>query len=152
MTKQSRFELPAPFEVPNTQLSALRLSRQIGTLPGVEAEDGGVRFHRAGWFEIVLTVAWEPTVRHGRRFAHTAVPHQHPLHSEAIEAGVLAELSQGRQLLRGSSVFGPGSIDRVVLEVWQDSGTSVSVPHASLEVRLLPGTDKLDETSPPSAG
>ena len=55
-----------------------------------------------------------------------------------VEAGVLVDLSGGKQLLRGNSVFGPAGVDRIELEVWQDSGTSVEVRGASLDVRPLP--------------
>ena len=41
-------------------------------------------------------------------------------------------------LLRGNTVFGPKGVDRIQLEVWQDSGTSVDIETASLEIRPLP--------------
>ena len=63
---------------------------------------------------------------------------EHPLHSEAIGAGVLVDLSDGKQLLRGNTVCGPKGVDRIQLEVWQDSGTSVDIETASLEIRPLP--------------
>jgi hypothetical protein len=65
------------------------------------------------------------------------VPGQEPLHSEAISAAVLHQLSGGRQLLRGNALFGPGAADELVLEVWQDSNESTTVKYAELLVREL---------------
>ena len=45
-------------------------------------------------------------IRLSTRFSHTKIPGQEPLHSEAIDAGVLAAISDGRQLLRGNTRFG----------------------------------------------
>jgi hypothetical protein len=128
-------------DVPNAQLTMLPLTTQAGELDGVEADDGDVKFRITGQFEVLLTVAWDTANREGHRFAHTALPDEHPLHSEAIEAGVLADISEGRQLLRGNGLFGPDTVDRITLGVWQNSGTSVRVEHASLEVRALPRRD-----------
>ena len=88
--------------------------------------------------EVLLTVDWRPSNRFGTRFAHTAIPDEHPLHSEAIDAGVLVDLSRGRRLLHGNSMFGPERTDRIDLEVWQDSGTPTDIRAASLEIRALP--------------
>jgi hypothetical protein len=82
-------------------------------------------------------VEWGSANRLGRRFSHTAIPDRHPLHSEAIEADVLVEISGGMQLLRGNSWFGPTGVDRIQLEVWQDSGGPVDLDTASLEIRPL---------------
>jgi hypothetical protein len=66
------------------------------------------------------------------------IPDTHPLHSEAIEADVLVALSNGKQLLRGNSVFDPSTSARsIALEVWQDSGETVTVHRARLGVRPL---------------
>src|SRR4051812_44752982 len=73
--------------------------------------DGAIVFRQYGWFEILLTVEWDPTNTEGTRFAHTAITDHHPLHSEAINASVLARLSNGRQLLRGNTIFEPGRVD-----------------------------------------
>jgi hypothetical protein len=135
---RARFELSAAVDVPNAQLTTLPLTKQVGELPGVQADDGGVKFRIAGQFEVLLTVAWDRANREGHRFAHTALPDEHPLHSEEIEADVLADISEGRQLLRGNGLFGPDSVDRITLGAWQNSGTSVRVEHASLEIRPLP--------------
>src|SRR4051794_38964206 len=75
----------------------------------VRLERGEVIFNERGWFEVLLTVSWDNANREGHRFSHTAVPDSHPLHSEAIEAGVLSDLSSGRQLLRGNTMFDPDS-------------------------------------------
>jgi hypothetical protein len=132
---RARFQTSVPLAIRDRQLTMVRLSKQDGHISGVDKDEGGIRFGRTGWFEVLLTVDWDVTNRRGHRFSHTALPDQHPLHSEAIEADVLAELSDGRQLLRGNGLFGPTSIDRITLEVWQDSGIPVRVERASLEVR-----------------
>ena len=86
---------------------------------------------------MLLSVAWDPSAVDGTRFSHTRIPDQEPLHSEAISAGVLAQLSDGRQLPRGNTLFGPDRTTSLVLEVWQDSGQPVEVRAASLTVREL---------------
>jgi hypothetical protein len=35
-------------------------------------------------------------------------------------------------------LFGPKGVDRIQLEVWQDSGAPVDIENASLEIRPLP--------------
>ena len=50
---------------------------------------------------------------------------------------MLVEISGGKQLLRGNSWFGPTGVDRIQLEVWQDSGGPVDLDTASLEIRPL---------------
>jgi hypothetical protein len=106
-------------------------------LDEVDSVDGGLRFTVRCWYEVMMTVGWDPADDRGHRFSHTSVPDQHPLHSEAIEARVLNALSDGEQLLRGNTVFTPDRIDRLRLEVWQDSGGAVMVRRASLVVRRL---------------
>ena len=138
MEQLARFALTAPAHVPSRTLTALRLAPTNDCIPGVETHEGGVSFKGTGWFEVLLTVDWGSTNRFGTRFSHTAIPDGHPLHSEAIDAGVLVDLSDGKQLLRGNTMFGPKGVDRIQLEVWQDSGTSLDVENASLEIRPLP--------------
>jgi hypothetical protein len=99
--------------------------------------DGGITFTERGWYEVLLTVAWDATNTQGTRFAHTAIPDKHPLHSEAINAAVLAELSSGKQLLRGNTIFAPGEVDHISLEVWHDADKTVQILGASLEIREL---------------
>jgi hypothetical protein len=101
--------------------------------------DGGITFRRAGWYEVLLTVNSDATNMHGTRFSHTAIPDQHPLHSEAINAAVLAALSSGRQLLRGHTIFVPGEVDHISLEVWHDANATLDILDASLEIRDLGG-------------
>jgi hypothetical protein len=101
------------------------------------ARDDGIAFCQRGWFEILLAVSWDPTNTEGTRFSHTAITDQHPLHSEAINAGVLVQLSDGKQLLRGNTIFEPGRIDHVTLEVWHDASAPVEIIEASLDVRDL---------------
>jgi len=138
MEQVAHFGLTAPAHVPSRSLTPLRLAPTNDCIPGVETHEGGISFKSAGWFEVLLTVDWGSTNRFGTRFSHTAIPDGHPLHSEAIDAGVLVDLSDGKQLLRGNTVFGPKGVDRIQLEVWQDSGTSVDIETASLEIRPLP--------------
>ena len=137
MHDDCRIELPHPVDVPSSKLYRLHLEPVGRQLSYVETAGGGLRFTDRCWFEILMTVAWDTSNHAGHRFAHTSVPDQHPLHSEAIEARVLNELSQGEQLLRGNTVFAPGSTDTLMLEVWQDSGESVTVHRASLVARRL---------------
>src|SRR4051794_23630782 len=96
------FKLATPFAVPSGELT--RLSLELRDESGVGARVNGdeIVFEVAGVYEVLLTVEWDPNVSEGRRFAHTAIPDSHPLHSEAIEAELLAALSNGKQLLRGN--------------------------------------------------
>jgi hypothetical protein len=101
-----------------------------------EAERGIV-FDTQGWYEVLLRVEWDPRETTGTRFAHTKIPDNEPLHSEAINAEVLARISGGRQLLRGNSVFGLDHTTSIVLEVWHDADKPVEISHAELVVREL---------------
>ena len=121
----------------SSTLTPIRLAEPADGSPHVGFAENGVVFHTEGWYEVLLDVHWDPDARQGTRFSHTKIPGQEPLHSEAIAADVLAQLSDGRQLLRGNSIFGPERTSCLVLEVWQDSGDSVSVENAALIVREL---------------
>ena len=134
---RARFRLREVVQVPDRRLTRLPLDSTDAQLSGIDVNDDGIAFGVTGWFEVLLTVDWGPSNRYGTRFSHTAIPDGHPLHSEAIDAGVLVDLSQGKQLLRGNSMFGPERVNRIELEVWQDSGTSLDIRHASLELRPL---------------
>ncbi|HEY2812509.1 MAG TPA: hypothetical protein VGJ03_03485 [Acidimicrobiales bacterium] len=91
-----------------------------------------LRIRADGWYEVLLCVHWDETDQAGTRFAHTRIPDQEPLHSEAIDASVLARISQGQQLLRGNSLFGPDRTTGLVLEVWHDSpATGAPCPRTS---------------------
>jgi hypothetical protein len=103
----------------------------------VPSGDGGVRFRTLGWYEVLLKVEWDTRDAEGTRFSHTRVPGQEPVHSEAISAAVLHEISKGRQLLRGNGLFGPGAAEEVGLEVWQDGRHETTVHHAELVIREL---------------
>jgi hypothetical protein len=132
----ARFELAGPHRVPNGSLTRLQLHPVGEQLAGVESDGDCIAFRVAGWFEVLLTVDWDSNVQVGHRFSHTAIPDSHPLHSEAIEARVLTELSDGKQLLRGNTIFEPGStVNSIALEVWQDSGDFLAIANASLEIR-----------------
>src|SRR5436190_632561 len=98
MDPLGRFELYEPHQIPDRELTRLRLRPVGAQIAGVEGDGDCVAFRVAGWFEVLLTVEWNPSIRTGHRFAHTAIPDSHPLHSEAIDAAVLAELSGGKQL------------------------------------------------------
>ena len=131
------------FETADLVVAALNLQRvplkPVGSSPGVRLEDAEIVFTAPGWYEVLLTVKWDPANREGRRFAHTAIPDSHPLHSEAIEADVLADLSNGCQLLRGNTFFDPeSSVRSLALEVWQDSPGPTAVTKASIVLRPLP--------------
>ena len=139
MEQFARFALGERVQVPDRHLTPLRLMPTDARLAGLDVDDEGVvSFSSKGWFEVLLTVEWGSANRLGRRFSHTAIPDRHPLHSEAIEADVLIDISGGEQLLRGNTLFGPKGVDRIQLEVWQDSGGPVDVDAASLEIRPLP--------------
>jgi len=132
-----RFETAGPVPVPSRDLTPLPLTEPEAASNNVALGKDGIVFRTEGWYEVLLDVAWDPTARGGTRFSHTKIPGQEPLHSEAIEARVLAEISEGRQLLRGNSLFGPERTSSLVLEVWQDSGDEVDVRGAALIVREL---------------
>ena len=121
----------------SSTLTPIRLAEPGDGSPNVGLTDDGVVFHTEGWYEVLLEVHWDPDARQGTRFSHTKIPDQEPLHSEAINAAVLAQISEGRQLLRGNTLFGPDRTTSLVLEVWQDSGRPVEVRSAELVVREL---------------
>jgi len=123
--------------VPPQTLHPIRLHAPDTPTAAIDVVDGQLMFRTAGWYEILLTVGWDATVTTGTRFAHTAIPDHHPLHSEAINAAVLAALSDGKQLLRGNTIFEPGTIDCLALEVWHDSPAPVHIHDASLAIRPL---------------
>lgn len=135
--REVTFTAAAVAPVPNERLTPIPLSALVGISDHVGYADDGVVFRTDGWYEILLEVDWDPSVRRGTRFSHTNIPGQEPLHSEAIAADVLADISGGKQLLRGNSVFGPNRTTRLVLEVWQNSGQAVEIRSAALTVREL---------------
>jgi hypothetical protein len=128
--------LDAPLEVPPRSMVRLPLT-PAAIDEDLSVEEGVVTIHRRGWYEVHLTVAWDPGATDGTRFSHTKIPEGHPLHSEAIDAAVLAQISDGRQLLRGNAVFGDGETDQLAIEVWHDAPTPVRVHEASLRIRRL---------------
>ena len=123
--------------MPNQRLMPVVLSPSPTPSANVHYTDDGVVFDTRGWYEILLRVDWDTDNTMGTRFSHTKIPDQEPLHSEAINGSVLAELSGGKQLLRGNSLFGPNRTTGLVLEVWQDSGGPLDVTYAELVVREL---------------
>ena len=119
-------------------LTSIRLRLLSPTTPHVSSSsDDGVRFCTRGWYEVLLKVEWDRGDVEGTRFSHTKVPDQEPLHSEAINAAVLHQISEGRQLLRGNAIFGPDAAPEVVLEVWHDSPHTTTVGYAELLIREL---------------
>jgi hypothetical protein len=136
--RMARFALESPRPIASDELTRVQL-RPVGEhIAGIEAGGDCIAFRHAGWFEVLLTVEWDPNFRSGHRFSHTAIPDSHPLHSEAIDAGVLGALSNGKQLLRGNTIFDPEtSANSIALEVWQDSGDIIEIRNASLEIRRL---------------
>ncbi len=131
------FRAQGPRRVPSRQLTPVTLVEARPASDALLVREGAVVFVIPGWYEILLAVDWDPESRQGVRFAHTRIGESPPLHSEAIAAGVLADISGGRQLLRGNGLFGPGGPDAIRLEVWQDSGQPVVVRAATLTVREL---------------
>ena len=123
--------------VPPRRMKALQLSLQGPPLKGVVSSGHGVRFETEGWYEVLLAVEWDPQDEEGTRFSHTRIPGQEPLHSEAINADVLVQLSGGRQLLRGNTIFGLDHTRELVLEVWHDSARPVQVRSGELRIREL---------------
>ena len=133
---EHRFAIPSPVSVPPRRLSKLLLE-QRDVSPHVRSDNGGVVFQVEGWYEVLLRVDWSITNRDGTRFAHTKIPDQEPLHSEAINATVLADISGGRQLLRGNSLFGPDRTTCLALEVWHDAPEPIEIEYGELVVREL---------------
>lgn len=119
------------------EMTQLSLNAPDEASPHIVVENGRLIFIDEGWYEVRLDVKWSTDQLDGTRFAHTKMPGEQPLHSEAIDAQVLSQLSQGRQLLRGNTIFDPPNTAELVLEVWHDSVEPVEVTTASLTVRDL---------------
>ncbi len=112
--------------------------KPVGALPDwLCLQNRQIEFTIRGWYEVLLTVEWDPTNTDGTRFAHTAIPDHHPLHSEAIDAAVLGAISAGRQLLRGNAIFDPDGPHQLSLEVWHNAPEAIAVGAAALDVRAL---------------
>jgi hypothetical protein len=133
----SVFRIPGSCMVRNRELTPLTLVEGAPSSDALTLTEGAISFVVPGRYEVLLAVHWDSDNRSGTRFAHSRIPDSQPLHSEAIPAEVLAALSDGRQLLRGNGLFGPGGPDTIRLEVWQDSGRPIAVQSASLTVREL---------------
>ena len=142
------FATPAPVPVESGRLCAVPLSRPTEQSDDVDYTDKGVVFRADGWYEVLLEVDWDPGAREGTRFSHTAIPGQEPLHSEAISAEVLADISGGKQLLRGNTIFGPDRTTSLVLEVWQNTGRPVDIRRAAITVRRLTYPDGSEPQAP----
>ena len=134
---ETTFRTGDPILVPPRRMTALQLELQGPGLKGVVSGGPGIRFETVGWYEVLLAVEWDPHDEEGTRFSHTLIPGQEPLHSEAINAAVLQQLSGGRQLLRGNTVFGLDHTGEIVLEVWHDSSRPVEIRSGELRVRQL---------------
>src|SRR3954454_16468041 len=138
---QIRFHTTATHSVRDREMTPIALTAEgeagSPTARHVRRGEHGIEFQTEGWYEVLLRVDWDPSAIEGTRFSHTKIPDQEPLHSEAIDAGVLADISEGRQLLRGNSLFGPDRTTCLLLEVWQNSGGPVDVKYAELVVREL---------------
>ena len=131
------FRLTTAIKIPPDELTRLALE-PAATSPHLHYEpERGIVFDTLGWYEVLLRVEWDPANTTGTRFAHTKIPDNEPLHSEAISADVLARISGGRQLLRGNSMFGLDHTTSIVLEVWHDAPETVEIRRAQLVVREL---------------
>jgi len=128
---------PEEISVPSGSITPIAMVLQCPAPPWLEVTDRSIRFVARRWCEVLLTVVWDPSNTDGTRFCHTTIPDHHPLHSEAVAADVLARISNGRQLLRGNTIFNPGGPEALALEVWQDSGRPVTIKEARLELRSL---------------
>jgi len=131
------FETPSVLVVQERKLTRVPLIQSGEGSPALALDDDVISFLTTGWYEVLLEVHWDEEETKGTRFAHTKIPGQQPLHSEAIAAAVLAQISRGRQLLRGNGVFGPSGPSSIALEVWHDTDYPIAVGHASLTVREL---------------
>jgi hypothetical protein len=127
----------APLSVDSEQLTRIRLQPDGEVPPEMKPHGASIHFFDEGWFEVLLTVEWDPSVTDGTRLAHTNIPDVHPLHSEAIDAKVLSRICDERQLLRGNTIFSPDGPSEIVLEVWHDAGRPVEVRRAELAIRSL---------------
>jgi hypothetical protein len=136
-TPSTRFETQGPLIVGERRLTRVPLTEPEEGSSALALGDDTIEFLTGGWYEVLLEVHWDEQETAGTRFAHTKIPGQQPLHSEAIAASVLAQLSEGRQLLRGNGLFGPAGPSRIALEVWHDSDYPLAVRFASLTVREL---------------
>ena len=105
-SKTTRFQTSAPITIEPSRLTPVKLAKAEQGSANLDLTDDGVVFRTEGWYEVLMEVHWDSANRHGTRFSHTKIPDQEPLHSEAINAEVLAQLSDGRQLLRGNTIFG----------------------------------------------
>lgn len=143
---QTTYRTAGPVKIAPGEMTRLQLEPDA-TSPHVHYEaKRGIVFDALGWYEVLLQVEWDPRDTSGTRFAHTKIPDNEPLHSEAIDAGVLARISEGRQLLRGNSVFGLDHTTSIVLEVWHDADQPVEIAHAQLVVREL-DVDRYDHAT-----
>jgi hypothetical protein len=137
MEEAFRFITPEAIRVPSGMMTRLALEAVGRRSDDLKCTGDAVHFLERGWFEVLLTVAWDPEATEGTRFSHTNIPDVHPLHSEAINAEALAKISNGRQLLRGNTVFDPDGPSEIFLEVWHDADAPVQIKHAELAVRPL---------------
>jgi hypothetical protein len=134
---EHRFQLAEALRLDPKTMTALSLVSVGPTPEDIAIRNGHLCFQRIGWYEVLLRVAWDPAVTTGTRFSHSKIPGQQPLHSEAIDAAVLTEISNGEQLLRGNTVFGHDHTSELVLECWHDAPTAVAITEADLTVREL---------------
>jgi len=135
--EETAFRTDGPVLVSPRRMTPLPLFPDGPSLKGVVSRGTGIGFETVGWYEVLLAVEWDPHDPEGTRFSHTRIPGQEPLHSEAINAAVLLQLSGGRQLLRGNTMFGLDHTGEIVLEVWHDSPRPVTVHSGELRVREL---------------
>src|ERR1041385_9273292 len=117
----TQFRAPGPRRIPSRELTHITLVEGRPASDALLLREGAVTFVVPGWYEVMLVVEWDPENRQGARFAHSRIGDSPPLHSEAIPAGVLADISGGGQLLRGDGPFGPGGAGAARLGGWPGS-------------------------------
>jgi hypothetical protein len=64
------FEIAAPVDTMSGELTRLPLvQRDAGSIAAVDGDE--IVFTARGWYEVLLTVEWDPRATRGRRFSHS---------------------------------------------------------------------------------
>jgi hypothetical protein len=62
MTTEAMYATSSPVMVQPRQITRMALFVDGDALPDVDAREDGIHFLRPGWFEVLLTVEWDPQV------------------------------------------------------------------------------------------